>query len=153
SAILDYTLGGIRFQQERLTDALANFKTAVTKFPSFRRAWRNLGFCSSRLGDNDATIRAFTRMIELGGADAYSFGALAFAHWQKQDYQPSEAAFRNALLLQPENAQWRIGLTQCVLKQRKFEDAATLLDVLIARQPDRPEYWLLQAFAFLGMKE
>src|SRR5262245_31134031 len=28
SAILDYTLGGIRFQQERLTDALASFKIA-----------------------------------------------------------------------------------------------------------------------------
>jgi tetratricopeptide (TPR) repeat protein len=153
SAILDYTLAGIRFQQERLADALTGFKTAVDKFPSFRRAWRNLGFVSSRLGDHGGTIRAFTRMIELGGADAYSFGALAFAHWAKQDYQPSEAAFRSALLLQPENAQWRIGLTQCVLKERKFEDAAALLDVLIAREPQRPEFWMLQAFAFLGMKE
>ena len=48
SAILDFTLGGIQFQQDKLAEALANYQTAVEKFPSFRRAWRNLGLIHVR---------------------------------------------------------------------------------------------------------
>jgi tetratricopeptide (TPR) repeat protein len=57
------------------------------------------------------------------------------------------------LLLQPENTEWRLGITRCVFKQQKFEDAATLLEVLIARYPDKTDFWLLQAQAYLGMKQ
>jgi tetratricopeptide (TPR) repeat protein len=98
-------------------------------------------------------IAAFNRMIELGGADAYSYGLLGFCHSTRQDYQPAEAAYRNALLLQPENVEWRLGLTRSVFKQGKYEDAASLLDVLITAFPDKADFWLLQAHTYLGLKE
>lgn len=153
SAILDFTLGGIQFQQDKMIEALGNYQKAVAKFPSFRRAWRNLGLIYVRDGKYDNAISAFTRMIELGGGDAYSYGLLGFAYAAKQDYQASEAAYRNALLLQPENTEWRLGITRCVFKQQKFEDAVTLLEVLIGRYPEKSDFWLLQAQAYLGMKQ
>ena len=153
SAILDFTLGGIQFQQNKMTEALDNYRKAVTKFPGFRRAWRNLGLIYVRDGKHDDAISAFTRMIELGGGDAYSYGLLGFAYAAKQDYQAAEAAYRNALLLQPENTEWRLGITRCVFKQKKFEDAVTLLEVLIGRYPEKTDFWLLQAHAYLGMKQ
>jgi tetratricopeptide (TPR) repeat protein len=152
SAILDFTLGGIHFQQDRMTEALDDYRKAVGKFPSFRRAWRNIGLIQVRAGAYDDAIAAFTRMIELGGGDAYSYGLLGFAYAAKQDHQAAEAAYRNALLLQPDNSEWRLGLTRCVFKQQKFEDAAALLDGLIERYPDKGEFWLLQAHTYLGMK-
>jgi tetratricopeptide (TPR) repeat protein len=154
SAILDFTLGSIQFQQEnRMSDALANYRRAVEKFPSFRRAWRNLGLIHAHDGRNDDAIRAFTRMIELGGGDGYSYGLLAFAYAAKQDWQAAEGAYRNALLLQPEKEEWRFGLTRCAFKQQKFEDAAALLDGLLELYPQKSEFWLLQANTFLGMKQ
>jgi tetratricopeptide (TPR) repeat protein len=153
SAILDFTLGGILFQQEKMADALECYRRATGKFPSFRRAWRNIGLINARDGKYDDAIHAFTRMIELGGGDSYSYGLLGFAYASKQDYQAAEAAYRNALLLQPENTEWRLGLTRCVFKQEKFEDAAALLDVLIERYPSDEKFWLLQAQTFLGMKQ
>jgi tetratricopeptide (TPR) repeat protein len=153
SAVLDFTLGGICFQQDRLDDALAHYHRAVEKFPSFRRAWRNLGLIHARDGRYDQSIAAFTRMIELGGGDAYAYGLLGFAYAAKHDFQAAEAAYRNALLLQPDNTEWRLGLTRCVFKQDKFPDAASLLDALIERYPDKSEFWLLQAHSFLGMKQ
>jgi tetratricopeptide (TPR) repeat protein len=151
SAILDFTLGGIQFQQDELDAALANYHKAVTKFPSFRRAWRNIGLIHARAGAYEKSIAAFTRMIELGGGDAYSYGLLGFAHSARLDYQPAEAAYRSALLLQPDNTEWRLGLTRCVFKQGKFQDAAALLDALIARFPDKPDFWVLQAQAYLSL--
>lgn len=153
SAILDFTLGGIEFQQDRMAEALENFRKAVAKFPSFRRAWRNLGLIHAREGRFDEAIDAFTRMIVLGGGDAYSYGLLGYAYAARQDYQPAEAAYRNALLLQPDNTEWRIGLTRSVLKQEKYEDAATLLNGLIERYPDKADFWLLQAHTFMEMKQ
>ena len=153
SPLLDFTLGGILFQQDKLDEAMASFRKAVERFPSFRRAYRNIGLIAVRQGNYDEAITAFNRMIELGGVDAYSYGLLAFSHTSKQDYQPAEAAYRNALLLQPENVEWRLGLTRCVFKQGKFEDAAALLDVLITQFPDKGDFWLLQAHTFLGMKQ
>ncbi|TAJ08666.1 MAG: tetratricopeptide repeat protein, partial [Planctomycetota bacterium] len=152
SAILDHTLGGVLFQQEKYADALAAHRRAVEKFPNFRRSWRNLGLISMHDGDHDGAIRAFTKMIELGGADAYAYGLLGYAYSAKLDYQPAEAAYRTALLLQPENLEWRLGLTQCVFKQEKFEEAGALLDMLIARFPHKADFWLLQAHTFLGRK-
>ncbi len=153
SAILDFTLGGIQFQQDKLEEALMNYQKAVGKFPSFRRAWRNLGLIQARQGKYDDAIKSFTRMIELGGGDAYSYGLLGFAYASKQDYQAAEAAYRNALLLQPDSTEWRLGITRCVFKQEKYEDAAKLLEVLIERFPEKTEFWLVQAQAFIGMKK
>jgi tetratricopeptide (TPR) repeat protein len=153
SAVLDFTLGSIQFQRDEAADALANYEKAVAKFPSFRRAWRNIGLIEVRNGKPDEAIRAFVRMIELGGGDGYAYGLLGFAYASKQDYQPAEAAYRNALLLQPDNTEWRLGLTRCVFKQEKFSDAATLLDSLLARYPEKGEFWLLRAQAQLGLKQ
>ena len=153
SAIFDFTLGGIYFQQDKMADALACYLTAVQKFPGFRRAWRNLGLIYVRDGRYDDAISAFTRMIKLGGSDPYSYGLLGFAYAAKQDYQAAEAAYRNALLLQPENTEWRLGITRCVFKQQKYEDAITLLEGLIERYPDKADFWLLQAQSYLGLKQ
>ncbi|MBF8275672.1 MAG: Tetratricopeptide repeat protein [Candidatus Brocadiaceae bacterium] len=153
SAILDFTLGGIQFQQNNMADALGNYQKAVAKFPSFRRAWRNLGLIYVRNGRHNDAISAFTKMIELGGGDAYSYGLLGFAYAAKLDYQAAEAAYRNALLLQPESTEWRLGVTRCVFKQQRFEDAVTMLETLIGRDPDKADFWLLQAQAYLGLKQ
>lgn len=153
SAILDFDLASLQAQQDRLKEALDNYKRAVEKFPSFRRAWRNMGLVYARDGQDDESIRAFTRMIELGGGDAQSFGLLGVAYASKQDYQAAEVSFRNALLLQPDSAEWRFRLVQCAYRQQKYEDAATLLDVLIERYPDKAQFWQLQAETYLGMEE
>jgi tetratricopeptide (TPR) repeat protein len=153
TAIFDFILGNLAFQDDRMEEAERHYRDAVARFPSFRRCWRNLGLIQARDQRYDEAIGSFTKMISLGGGDAISLGLLASAHLAKQDYLAAEGAFRQALLLEPDNAQWRIGLARCVVKQEKYEEAAALLGVLLEREPERSEFWLLQANAFLGMKQ
>lgn len=153
SATLDFTLGNLQFQQQKLAEALATYERAVAKFPSFRRAWRNIGLIHANASEFDPAIAAFTKMIVLGGGDANSYGVLGYAYSAKQDYQAAEAAYRNALLLDPDNLQWRMGLTECVFKQQKFADACALLDSLLERHPDNADFWLLQAHAYMGLEQ
>ena len=153
SAIFDFVLGNLDFQADQLDEAERHYQEAVTRFPSFRRAWRNLGLIQARDQRYTPAIVSFTKMIELGGGDAISYGLLGGAYLSKDDYLAAESAFRQALLLEPQNAQWRIGLARAVVKQEKYEEAAALLNVLIEHEPDRSEFWLLQANAYIGMKQ
>lgn len=153
SALLDFVLGGIDYQKDRVEEAAARYEAAVAKFPSFRRAWKMLGVSRYRLQNSDAAILAFTRMLQLGGGDAVSYGLLGDAYAARQDHLAAEAAYRNALLLDPDNAAYRVGLVRSVLKQEKYEEAAGLLRVLLEKFPERAEFWLLQANAFVNLKQ
>jgi tetratricopeptide (TPR) repeat protein len=153
SAVLDMVLGNLALQSDRMDVAEGYFRDAVTRFPSFRRAWRNLGLIQAHDQHYDDAIASFTKMIELGGGDAISLGLLGDAYLAKQDYLAAESAFRQALLLEPDNASWRVLLARSVVKQEKYEEAAALLGVLLERDPDQSQFWLMQANAYLGMKQ
>jgi hypothetical protein len=48
NAIFDLTLANIYLENDRMAQAELMFTQAVTKFPSFRRAWRGLGMTQVR---------------------------------------------------------------------------------------------------------
>jgi tetratricopeptide (TPR) repeat protein len=48
---------------------------------------------------------------------------------------------------------WKAGLARCVLKQQKFGETVVLLQELIEVYPDKVDFWILQASAYLGLKE
>lgn len=153
TAMFDFVLGNLYFQRDDAANAGKWYGLAVQKFPSYRRAHKNLGLIQIRDGKYELAIHSFTKMIELGGGDALSYGLLGHAYAAKQDYLAAEAAYRNALLLQPDNADWRLGLARTIFKQQKYEEAAALLNVLLEKNPDKAEFWLLQANAYVGMKQ
>jgi len=153
SAMFDFTLGSICFQQEQLAAAAQWYAKAVAKFPSFLRAHKNLGVVRVRLGDYERAIESLTRAVELGARDGTTFGLLGYALLMTEQSSSAETAYREAIMLQPTVLDWKMGLARCLFKLRKYEEAAALCGELIARQPDRAELWLLQANAFLGMKD
>lgn len=153
SAVFDFTLGNLHFQQDELEPAAASYQTAVAKFPSFRRTWKNLGLIAVRQSRFDDAIKAFTRVVELGGADGLTYGLLGYAYAAQGVATSAESAYRSAVLLQPDVLDWKLGLTQSVLKQRKYGEAVTLCDELIARFPDRADFWIIQANAYVGLNQ
>lgn len=153
SAILDFTLGNLYLQLDDPDRAAARFKTATARAPNFRRCWRSAGLLWMRLSKFEDAIKSFARVVELGGGDAFVYGLMGVAYTAIEDFLAAESSFRNAMMLQPDNLDWRLGLARVVFKQQKFEEAAALLDVLIEKFPDRADFWLLQANAFLGAKK
>ena len=153
SGVFDFTLGNVHFQKERLDEAAAAYRKAVAKFPSFRRAHKNLGMVLVRTGRTDEAIKPLSRVIELGGGDGLTYGLLGACYAAAGQYSPAESAYRNAVLLQGEVIDWKLGLAQVFLKEKKYGDALTVADDLLRLHPDRAELWLLQANAHLGLNE
>jgi tetratricopeptide (TPR) repeat protein len=151
SAIFDFTLANIHFQQENLDEAARYYRHAIEKFPSFRRAHKNLGLIHVRNGDFEDATSSLSRVIDLGGGDGLTYGLLGYAYSSSGQFVAAESAYRSALLLQPDTLDWKLGLTQSVFKQQKYRETKTLCEELINGDPERAEYWLLQANAYIGL--
>lgn len=151
SAVIDFTLANIRFQQERFEEAATALEVAVDKYPKFRRAWQNLGIVRFRDGDYERALEALTHVIELGGANAVTYGMLGFAYSSTGNYLSAESAYRMALLFDPATTDWKQGLSFCLFKQGRFAETAALCDAMIAERSDRADLWMLQANAYLGL--
>ena len=151
SAIFDFTVANMAFQKDDQEEALKHYKNAVEKFPSFQRAWKNMGLIYVRDGQYPEAIEALTKAIELGSIDGYSFGLLAYSYFSTENYLSSESAYRQAMLFQPNSMDWKLGLLRCLYKQRKYAEVSAMCEELIARSPEKTDYWLMRANAFLGM--
>ena len=153
SAVFDFTLANIAYQQDELDRAEQAYKVSVEKFPRFRRAWGNIGQIYFRRGEFAKAVNAFSRVVELGGANAITFGLLGVAHTRDGNYVSAESAFRMATLLDPNTTDWKIGLAETFFRQQRYADAATLFQGLIAENPDRADLWLAQGEAYAQLNQ
>ncbi len=151
SAVFDFLFANVRFQQERFPEAAEAYRAAIAKFPKYRRAWQNLGRIHVRAAEHREALLALTKVIELGGSDAITWGLLGFAHAALDDHLAAESAFRMAGALDPGTLDWKLFLARSLFRQQRFAEASALCDTLIARHPDRAEFWMLQANAFIGL--
>ncbi|MBN1507681.1 MAG: tetratricopeptide repeat protein [Sedimentisphaerales bacterium] len=153
SAVFDFTLANIYFQKDLLEPATAAYDRAVKKYPKFRRAWKNLGLIHVRSGEFEKAIPALSRVIELGGGDAITYGLLGYAYSSVENSLSAESAYRTAILLDPATLDWKMGLARSLFKQERYAEAAAFCGRLIADDPGRVDLWLLQANAYIGLNE
>lgn len=153
TAVHDFTLANIHFQREQLDEAAVEYEAAVKKYPKFRRAWQNLGLVYIRQSQFREALPALTRVIELGGGNAITYGLLGFAYASQENNLSAESAYRAAILLDPDTADWKMGLTRCLFKQQRYADAASLCGQMLAEKPENTDLWLLQANAYIGLNQ
>ncbi len=151
SAVFDFTLASLYLEDDRAEDSIEHYRVAVRKHPNFSRAWRNLGLAHVRLGDFEKAAPAFGRVIELGGGDSLMYGFLGFANTNSGNHIAAETAYRMASLLEPKSLDWKLHLARCFFQQERFADAVSLSANLIEEHPDRADFWLLQASAYIGL--
>jgi tetratricopeptide (TPR) repeat protein len=153
SAAFDYTLGNIYFQQDKLDRAAQAYRIAIRKFPSFLRAHKNLGIVEIQAGRYAEGREALARAIELGASDGLTYGLLGVALAAEERYTAAETAFRQAMLLQPNVTDWKLGLARALFKQSRFGEVTALADELIRKNPESADFYLLKANAWLGLKQ
>jgi len=98
-------------------------------------------------------LPALTKVVELGGGDALTYGLIGFSYSMVDKNLPAESAYRMANLLDPETLDWKMGLAQSFFKQQRYPEAAALCKQLINDEPERADLWMLQANAYIGMNQ
>ncbi len=147
-----FLLGNLYYQTNQYRQSERALKQAVSKFPSFRRAYRTLGLIYIQSDRFDAAIEAWLKVITLGGGDAQSYGLLGYAYLAQEQYRSALSAYQQARMFKPDSADFRRGEAQCLLQTGQLKQAAALFDELIAEDPAVADFWLLQVNAYLGLE-
>lgn len=153
TALFDFTLGNIHFQEGRARPAVAAYLEAIRKFPSFKRAHQNLAIVYVQNERADKAIEHFTKAIQLGEVNGTIYGLLGSAYVMKEDFVAAESAFRNAIMLAPDVKDWKLGLIRSLFAQQRYADVVSMTTRLIADSPEDQALWQLRASAHVGMKE
>lgn len=149
-----FVLGNLSYQTRRPhAQTLQHYAAAVKDFPRFRRAYYAMGRVFTEEGQFVMGVRALSKAVELGQADATVFGLLGFCHLALEHGNSAEEAYRMAVMLQPETRDWKMGLIRSLLKQSKMDEVISLCDEMLASEPGRAEIWSLQANAYIGKRD
>jgi Flp pilus assembly protein TadD len=153
SAVFDFTLGILYFQNGDPTNAVKHFEAALAKFPDYRRAQKNLALALMHSEQYDAAIKPLTRTIAMGAGDGKVFGLLGFAYLNQGRATSAEAAYGQAVAFEPDNLDFKMGLLRCAVATGNYDRALALVDELIKQYPERDNLWNLQANIYIQKEQ
>lgn len=153
SAAFDFILANLYFQDGNLAKAEKYYTNATIKHPDFRRAYKNLGLVQVQKGDFLKAIKTISKSLELGEIDGRAYGLLGYGYLTQERYYAAEISYRQAILMQPDITDWKVGLARCLIETERYSDAIALFDTLLKDDPNKSDYWILQSNAYLGKGE
>jgi len=153
SPAMVFVLGNLYFQADRTDEARRAFLEAIRRFPRFRRAHTNLGYLYISKNMTDEALPMLQKAIELGENSSRAYGLLGYCHLLKKNALAAENAYRQAYLLDPSARDWKLGLSQALAAQDRYEESASLIGTLIEENPNDKQLWLQQTNALLAMEK
>lgn len=143
SAAMDYTLGNLYAQTNRVSDAETAYREALRKHPRFRAARSGLGRLYLMDDQPARAAEALAGLVRDGVGDADTLLLLGQALLLAEQPLAAEGAFRHALLLNPGDVEARRGLARCLLEQHRHAEGEAILRELLGYSPRQADLWAL----------
>ena len=147
SAALDFALGTMYYQSNRMSRSAQAYGRAIEKFPSFLRAHKNLGLVNVSLANLEFATKHLAKAISLGENDGSTFIALGYCHLSLDRLVSAENAYRMGLLLFPGSKDGLNGLINCLDQAGRYVEVLNLLDELLESDPQNSRYLQARASA------
>ena len=143
SPALLYNQANIYLELGDEVKAIDAYKTAIKKYPSFRRAHKNLGLTYLRGSQFPLAQSSLVKAVSLGDMSGSTLGMLGYCHLQNEHYASALQAYRLAQLTEPETIEWKAGVAQCLLETGQNKEALSLMKEVIQARPSEVSYQLL----------
>jgi tetratricopeptide (TPR) repeat protein len=150
SPAFEFILGNAYYGAGEAGKAEARYRSAVQRYPTFVRAWNNLGVLYYTAGRYAEAIPCFSKSVTLGDREPMTFGLLGSCLERGEDYVAAELAYMQALGGDPSNIDWKEGLLRISLQQKQHARAEALVRKLIKESPQEARYWLVYANLMLS---
>lgn len=125
----------------------------LEKTPSLLRAHRTLAALYLQKKQLKKAQHHLTKAIENGVQDPQFFGQLAYINLEQSSPWSAIAGYQQALLLDPNNNQWKHGLLYALQRAGNNQAALNMVDELINETPNDKRLWLQRAQITLASNE
>jgi tetratricopeptide (TPR) repeat protein len=153
SPALTFNLANLYFETGDIKNAITSYESALKEYPSFRRAHRNLALALVRENDLEKALVHLTEAIQLGDADGSTYGLLGYCRLSREEFDSALQAYRLAQVTEPEVAEWKAGIAQCLQHLDKKTEAIALLEEVIRKRPLESSYSILKANIHLELDQ
>ncbi len=140
-----FILGNAYYSAGDLDKAEERFKSAVDRYPTFLRAWNNLGILYYSARKYPEAIACLSKCVTLGDRDPATFGLLGYCLEQTGGVVQAEMAYMQALSGDPANSDWMEGLLRIYVEGKQYGRAEWLAKDLIRKEPKTTRFWLIYA--------
>lgn len=147
-----FILGNAYYAAGQNDKSEANYRAAVDQYPSFLRAWNNLGvlyYTTDRFAD---AVKCFAKSVALGDRDPTTYGLLGFSLEKEGNLISAEVAYMQALAGDPANADWQEGLLRLCMHGGQLARAESVVKILIKTRPTETRFWLAHANILLSAR-
>jgi tetratricopeptide (TPR) repeat protein len=145
SPAFELILGNAYFTAGQKDKAEVRYLSAVKRYPTFLRAWDNLGVLYYTLDRCPQAITCFTKALTLGDRDPSTYGLLGYCLEHTGSLVASEMAYIQAIAEDPQNADWMSGLLRIYVQRKEYGQAEALAKELIEIHPSEHDLWLTEA--------
>ena len=125
----------------------------LEKAPNLLRVHRTLAALYLQKKQLKKAQHHLTKAIENGVQDPQFFGQLAYINLEQGSAWSAIAGYQQALLLDPNNNQWKHGLLYALQRAGNNQAALNMVDELINETPDDKRLWLQRAQINLASNE
>lgn len=153
SPALTFNLANLYFETGDTKNAITSYETALKAYPSFRRAHRNLALAYVRENDLEKALTHLTEAIQLGDAEGSTYGLLGYCRLSREEFDSALQAYRLAQITEPNVAEWKAGIAQCLQQLDKNTEAIALLEEVIRQRPLESSYSILKANIHLELNQ
>ena len=150
SPAFEFILANVYYSAGQIDKAEARYLSAVKHFPSFIRAWTNLGVLYYSADKYAAAQPCFSKAVTLGDHEPATLGLLGYCLERGGNVVGAEMAYMQALAGDPDNAVWMEGLLRVYIQGKQYGRAESLVKTLIKLQPTKAEFWLAHANILLA---
>ena len=145
SPAFEFILGNAYYNTGQVGKSEASYRSAVERYPSFIRAWNNLGVLYYTAGRYADAVPCFSKSVTLGDREPITFGLLGSCLEKEEDFVAAELAYMQALGGEPTNTDWKEGLLRICIQQKQNARAEALVKKLIKENPQESRYWMVYA--------
>jgi len=126
-------LADIEKKLSRIDSAIGLLNLAVQYHPNSIKPWISLGECYALNNDNTGSMNASLEVIQRQPNNTDAYQNLGAAFFALAMFNQAQHAFETALILKPNMIEAKSSLSSVLFRQNKVEQAAQLLDELIAQ--------------------
>lgn len=150
SPAFEFILGNAYYAAGDNAKAEASYHNALKRYPTFLRAWANLGVIYYSTGRYAEAINCFAKCVSLGDRDAMTFGLMGYSLEQEKRVVQAEMAYMQALAGDPANTDWLEGLLRIYVQGKQHGRAEWLVKDLIKQKPGEARFWVVYANILLA---